>query len=89
MGRYCNNRDVHDWPKMSVCLGTDCEYRHFLFEQQEEGAKSCGEDEQNEDTACQRAQRVTLRKSVEVEGQPDQRVLVAEGNGHLWLGGLM
>lgn len=48
------NIDVHGWSKMSVCLGTDCEYRRFLCEQQE-GVKSCGEDEKNEETACQRA----------------------------------
>jgi len=58
--------DMHDWSKMNVCLGTDCEYRHPLCEQQEEGLKSCGEDEKNEDTACQRAWRVTPRKTLEV-----------------------
>lgn len=49
------NADVHDWSKMSVCLGTGCEYRHTLCEQQEGGVKSRGEDEKNEETTCQRA----------------------------------
>lgn len=31
------NTGMHDWSKMSVWLGSDCEYRCYLCEQQKEG----------------------------------------------------